>query len=71
VKVIQNYALTLSFVKEKVHRHSKSILIYAAKQSMITKTISRKISHILEDNASGVQVGDMKQVTIQNLFEIR
>ena len=46
----------------KIHRHTKSILIYKAKQVMMTKKISKKSLHILEDSASGVQVGNIKQV---------
>ena len=70
MKVIQNYALSLSFVKKKFINIQKTYLIYKAKQLMMTKTISRKSLHMLEDNASGVQVGDMKQAAIQNLLKI-
>ena len=35
-------------------------MVYKAKQSL----------HILKDNASGVQVGDVEQVIVQNLFKI-
>jgi hypothetical protein len=51
-------------VKEKNHRHSINILIYKAKQFMMTKIIIRKKLHILEDGASGVQVGDIGQVIV-------
>jgi hypothetical protein len=63
VKVIQNYTLSLNFVKKKNHRHCKNISIYKAKQFMMTKK-SKKCPHILEDNASGVQVGDIEQVIV-------
>ena len=40
-------------------------LIYKVKQFMMTppKKNPKKSPHILEDNASGVQVGDIKQAT--------
>ena len=41
-KMIQNYTLTLNFVRE-IHRHSKSILICKAKQIMMTNTIPKKV----------------------------
>ena len=36
---------------------------------MMTKK-TKKIIHNLEDDASGVQVGDIEQVKIQNLFQM-
>jgi hypothetical protein len=38
---------------------------------MLTRTIPRKSLHILEDGASGVQVGDTEQATLYNLFTIQ
>ena len=70
MKVIQNYTLTLNFVKKKNHRHFKYIVIYKAKKIMMTKK-SKKNLHILEDGTSGVQVGDIEQVTVSNLFKVR
>jgi hypothetical protein len=64
VKVIQNYTLTLNFVKKKNHRHFKNILIYKANQIKMTKKNSKKILDIFEDGASGVQVGDIEQVIL-------
>ena len=46
----------------------KTILIHKAKQFMMTKRISKKSLHILDDGASGVQVGDIKQAGVYNLF---
>ena len=43
VKVIQNYTLILNFIERKNYRHSKNILIYKAKQFMMTKAIPRKV----------------------------
>ncbi len=42
-------------------------MIYKAKQFMMTKNL-RKGLNILEDDASGVQVGDIEQVIVWNLF---
>ena len=41
----------------------KNISVYEARKFMMTKTIPRKV-YILEDCASGVQVGDIKQAII-------
>ena len=41
-----------------------NILIYKAKQFMMTKNIPRKVLNILEDNASGVWVGGIEQVNV-------
>ncbi len=59
MKVIQFYELTLNFVKKKNHRHFKNKLIHKAKQFMMTNKFPKKSLHILEDGASGVQVGDI------------
>ena len=54
------------FLWRKNHRHWKNILIYNAMAHAIydDKNNSKKIVHILEDNASVVQVCDIEQVTI-------
>jgi hypothetical protein len=57
------------FCEEKKHRHIKNILIYKAKQIMLSKH-SKKSLHILDDNASVVQVGYIEQVIVSNLFEV-
>ena len=49
----------IEFCEEGNHRHFKNILIY----NDDTK-VSKESLHILEDGASGVQVGDIEQVTI-------
>ena len=38
-----NYTLTLNFMKEKLIDIQKYVLIYQAKQFMMTKTIPRKV----------------------------
>ena len=62
MKVIQNYTLTLNFVKDEIIDIQKNILICKAKQFMMKKeNNSKKSLHILED---GVQVGDIRQVIV-------
>ena len=59
--------LTLNFVKERIvdinnnnnnHHHLQSQAIYHDKSN------SKKNLHILEDGASGVQVGDIEQAIV-------
>ena len=65
MKVIHNYTLTLNFVKEKIINHFYNILVYKVKKIMMTKKIkSKKSLHILEDDASGRQVGDIEQAIV-------
>jgi hypothetical protein len=64
MKVIQNYELTLGFVKKKIIGMLKNILLYKAKQTMLTRQNYKKSLCILEDGTSSVQVGDIEQVTI-------
>ena len=52
------------FCEDKNHQHVKIILVYKAKQITMTKNNSKKSLHILEDNTSGVQVGDIEQVVV-------
>ena len=57
------------FCEGENHRHFKNILIYKAKQIMLTKNFQESL-HILKDNASVVQVGYIEQVIVSNLFEV-
>ena len=59
-----NLYTNFEFCEEKIPWHSKDILIYKAKQFMMTKTIPKKILHILEEVACVVQVGDIEQATV-------
>ena len=64
MKVIQNYRLTLNFVKKKsIDIFKKKILIYKAKQFMMNFFFKKSL-HILEDSASGMQIGDFEQVNV-------
>jgi hypothetical protein len=68
VKVIHFYVLALNFVR-------KTIIDILKTYSLINKIYdeknnSKKGPRILENNASGVQVGDYEQVIIQNLFKV-
>jgi hypothetical protein len=40
------------------------VLIYKAKRFMMTQKKIQERLHILEDGASGVQAGDIEQVTV-------
>ena len=57
MRVIQNYVLTLNFVKEKNYKQLKNTLICKAMQFMLTINILKKTLHNPEDGASSVQVG--------------
>ena len=37
----------------------------------MTRKIYKKSLHILDDGTSGVQVGDIEQVVVLNLFKVR
>jgi hypothetical protein len=68
VKVIHFYVLALNFVR-------KTIIDILKTYSLINKIYdeknnSKKGPRILENNASGVQVGDYEQVIVQNLFKV-
>ena len=49
--------------EERNHRHFKNMMVYKTKQIMVTKKIQENLN-ILEDDASGVQVGDVEQVVV-------
>ena len=61
MKVIQIYTLSLNIMKKK---------FIESQEIYDDKTNSKKCLHILEDGASDVQVGDVAQETIYNLFKI-
>ena len=65
MKVIQNYILILNFVKiiiidiqQKKHNDPQSQAIYDDKNN------SKKSLYMLENDASGVQVGDIEQAIV-------
>ena len=62
--MIQNYTLNLNIVKKKNHRHFKKQINLQSQANYDDKKNSKKNSHILGDNTSGGQVGDIEQVTI-------
>jgi hypothetical protein len=71
VKVIQNYIYTNFEIHEiEIHRHLENIWIYKAKWFMFTKFNFKQRICILQDGASGEQVGDIEKIIVQNLFEI-
>ena len=61
--MIQNYTLTFN-CEEKNHSHFKFILLYESQEIYDDKLNSKKSLYILEDGASGVQVGDIKHVIV-------
>jgi hypothetical protein len=58
------------FYEIKIHKHLESIWIYKAKQFMFTKRNFKQHICILEDGASGEQVGDIEKIIVKNLFKI-
>ena len=65
-KVIENNILTLSLVNKKIINIFEYILIYKAKQFMLTKIIFKKSTY-LEDGASG----DIEQVIVKKYNKIQ
>jgi hypothetical protein len=61
--------IKFEYYEVKNHRHFKNILIYKPKQFMMATKISKKNLHILGDTGSGVEVGDIEQVIVLNLFK--
>jgi hypothetical protein len=62
------------FHEIEIHRHLENIRIYKAKRFMFTKNHAKNNFKqricILQDGASGEQVGDIEKKIVQNLFEI-
>ena len=63
MKVIQNYTLTLNFVKKKKQTYSKHTNLQS-QENYDDNFFSKKNLHILKDGTSGVQLGVIEQVTI-------
>ena len=70
MKVIQNYTLTLNFVKKTIIDILKTYWSTKPHKPWWQKKNSKNNLHILEDNTSGVQVGDIEQVVVKNLFKV-
>ena len=66
MKVIQKYTLTLNFLKKYKSWTFQKHIDLQSQADYDDKKNSKKNLHTLEDGASGVQVGDIKQVTCQN-----
>ena len=62
MKIIQDYTLTLNFVKKKIVAFKK-LLDLQSQAIYADKNNSKKSLHTLVDDASGVQVGDIEQTT--------
>jgi len=54
----------------EIHKHLESIWIYIAKRFMFTKNIFKQCICILEEGASGEQVGDIEKIIVKNLYKI-
>ena len=54
----------------KIHKRLESIWIYKAKRFKFTQNNFKQRICILEDNASGEQVGDIEKIIVKNLFKI-
>ena len=58
------------FYKIEFPKHLENIWIYKAKPFMFTKNNFKQRICILEDGASGEQVGDIEKIIVKNLFKI-
>jgi hypothetical protein len=58
------------FHEIEIHRHLENIWIYNDKRFMFTKKKFKQRICILQDGASGEQVGDIEKIIVQNFFEI-
>ena len=58
------------FYEIEIHKHLENIWIYKAKQFMFTKNNFKQRISIVEDGASGEQVGDIEKIIVKNLFKI-
>ena len=58
------------FYEIKIHKHLLNIWIYKAKWLMFTKNNFKQRICILEDGASGEQVGNIEKIIVKNLFKI-
>ena len=58
MKMIKKLYTDFEFCEEENHRHLRNIMMYKARQIMMT------VLHILEDGTSDVQVGDIKRVIV-------
>ena len=61
---------TFEFYEIEIYEHLENIWIYKVKQFMFTKNNSKQRISILEDGASGEQVGDIEKIIVKNLFKI-
>ena len=56
------------FYEIEIHKHLENIWNYKAKQFMFTKNNFKQRICILEDGASGEQVGDIEKIIVKNFF---
>ena len=60
----------LEIYEIEIYKHLENIWIYKAKRFMFTKNNFKQRICILEDGASGKQVGDIEKINVKNLLEI-
>ena len=58
------------FYEIEIYKHLENIWIYKAKQIMFTNKHFKQRISIVEDGASGEQVGDIEKIIVKNLFKI-
>ena len=69
--MIQKPYTNFEFHEIEIHKHLENIWIYKAKQLMLKKKNNfKQCIPIVEDGASGEQVGDIKNIIVKNLFKI-
>jgi hypothetical protein len=60
--------INFEFYELEIHKHLESMWIYKAKRFMFTKNNFKQRICILEDGASGEQVGDIEKTIVKNFF---
>ena len=69
---MQNYIVytNFEFHELEILRHLENIWIHKAKWFMFTTNNFKQRIRILQDGASGEQVGDIEKIIVQKLFQI-
>ena len=58
------------FYEIEIFKHLENMWIYIAKQFMSTKNNLKQCISIVQDGASGEQVGDIEKIIVKNMFKI-
>ena len=62
--------ISFEFYELEIHKHLENVWINKAKQFVFTKNNFKERISILEDGASGEQVGDIEKIIVKNFFKI-